>query len=430
MGARATQRYRRWAGRVRGWPVWELPRWLTVFVAVTTAAYVAVIAIAGSQTDFRLHDIALFALLLAFGAASIELTRRSGESAGLSMDVYGVWQLPIALLLPPAYVLIAPISKLAFTQWRTRHTVVHRRIFTASAVGLAYGAASWVFHQVTAGYPDVTPGPGNRWIVWIAVAAACALLRWAIEASLVLTAVKGSDPAVSVREMQFTREPLYNDLAELSIGLAAATLIADNWFLIALFLPAVTLLQRSLRHAQLENASRVDAKTGLLNAAAWQREARVEISRAARTRTPLAVAMVDIDHFKLINDTYGHLAGDAVLAALSAAMRGLLRDYDVVGRFGGEEFIILLPHTSEAAAHEIAERLRTKLAQISVTPGKDSSGDAAMQVTVSIGIACLGQSRRDLDDLIAAADAALYYAKETGRNQVRMAIDPSSVSHA
>ena len=87
MGARATQRYRRWAGRVRGWPVWELPRWLTVFVAVTTAAYVAVIAIAGSQTDFRLHDIALFALLLAFGAASIELTRRSGESAGLSMDV-------------------------------------------------------------------------------------------------------------------------------------------------------------------------------------------------------------------------------------------------------------------------------------------------------------------------------------------------------
>jgi diguanylate cyclase (GGDEF)-like protein len=218
--------------------------------------------------------------------------------------------------------------------------------------------------------------------------------------------------------LQFTREPLYNDVAELAISVAAAALVAANWFLIALFLPALTLLQRSQRHAQLENASRIDAKTGLLNAATWQREARVEISRAARTRTPLAVAMLDIDHFKRVNDTYGHLAGDAVLAALSATLRGLLREYDVIGRFGGEEFSILLPHTDMTSAQQITERLRIKLAEITVAANHGTGAEVPLQVTVSIGVATLETSRRDLDELIAAADAALYRAKAQGRNKV------------
>ena len=406
------------AARVRGWPVWGLPRRLAVFVAAVITAYAAALGTATSQTAFRLHDVALFALLLGFVAASIELTHRSGEPAGLIMDVYGIWQLPIALFLPPAYALIAPVSKLAFTQWRTRQTVLHRRIFTAAAVGLAYGAASWAFHAATSGLPGLTPGPGYRWLAWITVAGLCAILRWAIEAGLVLTAVKGSDSSASIRQMQFSREPMYNDAAELSIGLAGAVLIADNWFLIALFLPAVTLLQRSLRHAQLESASRVDAKTGLLNAVTWQREAQVQISRAARTRTPLAVAMLDIDHFKRVNDTYGHLAGDTVLAALSATLRGLLRDYDIVGRFGGEEFAILLPHTDTATARQITERIRAKLAGITVTAGNGSGAEVPLRVTVSIGVATLASSHRDLDELIAAADAALYRAKAQGRNQV------------
>jgi diguanylate cyclase (GGDEF)-like protein len=418
MGARPEPCHGSRAARIRGWPVWGLPRWLAVFVAAVITAYAAAIGAAASQTAFSLHDMALFALLLGFGAASIELTRRSGEPAGLIMDVYGVWQLPIALFLPPAYALIAPMSKLAFTQWRTRQTVLHRRIFTAAAVGLAYGAASWAFHAATAGLPGVTPGPGYRWLAWITVAGLCAILRWAIEAGLVLTAVKGSDSSASIRQMQFSREPMYNDAAELSIGLAGAVLIADNWFLIALFLPAVTLLQRSLRHAQLESASRVDAKTGLLNAVTWQREAQVEISRAARTRTPLAVAMLDIDHFKRVNDTYGHLAGDAVLAALSATLRGLLRDYDITGRFGGEEFAILLPHTDTATAAQITERIRAKLADITVTAGNGNGAEVPLRVTVSIGVATLASSHRDLDELIAAADAALYRAKAQGRNQV------------
>jgi diguanylate cyclase (GGDEF)-like protein len=406
-----------WA-QMRDWPVWELPRWLATFVVLVTTVYVAATGVAAVRTSFRLHDVALFALLLAFGTASIELTRRSGEPAGAIRDVYGVWQLPIALFLPPVYVLIALVPRLAFTQWRTRQTVVYRRIFSASAIGLAYGAASWLFHSFRSWFPGATAGPGDRWLAWIALAAICAVLRWAINLALLLPALKGSDSTVSIRDMQFTREPLYNDLAELCISLAAAALVAANWFLIVLFLPALTLLQRSQRHAQLENASRVDAKTGLLNAITWQREARVEISRAARTRTPLAVAMLDIDHFKRVNDTYGHLAGDAVLAALSATLRALLREYDIIGRFGGEEFAILLPHTDLVGAQQITERLRVKLAEITVAANHGTGPEVPLQVTVSIGVATLETSRRDLDDLIAAADAALYQAKAQGRNQV------------
>ena len=111
-------------------------------------------------------------------------------------------------------------------------------------------------------------------------------------------------------------------------------------------LPFVTLLQRSVRHAQLLNASRIDSKTGLLNAGTWEREAASEVARAVRTRTPLALVLIDVDHFKLVNDLHGHLAGDKALRAIAHTFQIFLRDYDLAGRFGGEEFALLLPQTS------------------------------------------------------------------------------------
>jgi len=181
-------------------------------------------------------------------------------------------------------------------------------------------------------------------------------------------------------------------------------------------LPLVIVLQRSLRHASLAAAARTDAKTGLLNAGAWQREAAVEVTRAARAQTPLAVAIADIDHFKAVNDTHGHLAGDAVLAAVSAAMRDLLRDFDLCGRFGGEEFALLLPRTTAAQALEITERIRQGISQLAIP----RDGTAAIRITISIGVAVPSQARHTLDDLLAAADHALYQAKRSGRDRVVM----------
>ncbi len=139
-----------------------------------------------------------------------------------------------------------------------------------------------------------------------------------------------------------------------------------------------------------------------------------------RTKTPLAVAMLDIDRFKAINDTYGHLLGDQVIKEIAHTLNTLLRDYDVAGRFGGEEFSLLLPQTRAVDALRIAERVRANIAGLSIiAPG--AAGGERVHVTVSIGVAALDSgSERELTDLMAAADAALYRAKAGGRDQVQM----------
>jgi diguanylate cyclase (GGDEF)-like protein len=139
-----------------------------------------------------------------------------------------------------------------------------------------------------------------------------------------------------------------------------------------------------------------------------------------RTRTPLAVALLDLDRFKLVNDTYGHLVGDDVLRRIATTMTEVLRDYDLAGRFGGEEFAMLLPRTRAVDALRIAERVRAHIAEIPIY-ASGPTGAERVPVTASIGVAALDAgSHRELTELIAAADAALYRAKASGRNQVQM----------
>jgi diguanylate cyclase (GGDEF)-like protein len=181
--------------------------------------------------------------------------------------------------------------------------------------------------------------------------------------------------------------------------------------------PLVIPLQRSLRHAHLVSEARVDGKTGLLNDTAWRREAAAQISRAAREGTPVAVGIMDIDHFKAVNDTYGHPAGDEVLRGVAAATMALLRDYDVIGRVGGEEFAFVLPGCPAAAAVEIAERLRGKIPRLAFPPGTPGQAPPC-RVTVSIGIAAGGHPGWNLGAYYALADQALYAAKQNGRDSV------------
>jgi diguanylate cyclase (GGDEF)-like protein len=246
------------------------------------------------------------------------------------------------------------------------------------------------------------------------------LAKETVNKTMLLTVVKASDPGATWRTEVFSREPLYNDGAEICTGVLVTYGVAGNPWLALAALPVVTLLQRSLRHVQLLNDSRADSKTGLLNAATWEREATAEVTRAVRTRTPLAVALLDIDRFKVINDTYGHLAGDQVLKELARSLDSVLRDYDRAGRFGGEEFSLLLPQTRAVDAFRIAERVRASIAGLSIiVPG--ATGGERVHVTVSIGVAALDSGcKREYSELMAAADAALYRAKSGGRDQVQM----------
>ena len=165
---------------------------------------------------------------------------------------------------------------------------------------------------------------------------------------------------------------------------------------------------------ELRRLATTDPLTGANNRRRFTEISERELQRCKRYGHPLCVMILDADKFKSVNDTYGHEAGDRVLKALSDVCRTQLRDVDVFGRFGGEEFTLTLPETSRTTAHEAAERLRIALSE---TPVPLDDG-RTISFTVSIGAAVLGNEADTLDDLIARADGALYQAKESGRNRV------------
>jgi two-component system cell cycle response regulator len=173
-------------------------------------------------------------------------------------------------------------------------------------------------------------------------------------------------------------------------------------------------LQAELRdkNAMLERLSTTDPVTGLRTRRFVGELLSIEALRASRYKTPLSIAMCDVDHFKRINDTFGHPAGDAVLALLCQVMQRALRATDVAGRWGGEEFLLVLPHTDLDGAASFAERVRQAIEETEF-----DVVSAPHPVTLSIGVAGL-RDGQNVEQLIAAADEALYAAKGAGRNRV------------
>ena len=408
---------------VRSWPFWKLPFTLAAFVGTVIAADVAVFAFGATVTPVRAHDLEVFGLLLACNAATVELTRRSSEPEGHVKDVHAVWELPAVILLPLPYALLLPAIRVVLIQWRIRYTTVYRRVFSAAAIGLSYACASLAFRgagRLISGLDPLRPVPGSRVTVWLVFVAACAVVQLAVNQYLVFAAVRATSPEVRAREFILGAQTLRTDLTEMSMAVLSTLAIAISPFTVVVALPLAPVLQRSAVHGQLMKDARTDSKTGLLNAATWERAATAEIIRAVRTRTPLAVALLDIDRFKSINDTYGHLTGDEVLKEIAHTLDGALRDYDLAGRFGGEEFVLLLPQTRAVDALRAAERIRSAIAALPIiAPG--ATGGERVHVTVSIGVAALDAgSKREYAELMAAADAALYRAKGCGRDQVQM----------
>ncbi len=412
--------------RVRTWPVWGMPRWLLALIATVVTVDAAGLGFAAAHPAGGLHALILFALLVACDVASLELTRRAGEKAGVARGMYAVWELPAALLLPLVYAPIVPVIRLALTQWRVRRGFLYRRVFSAAALGLSYLAAALVFrwagvhwaHLVPPGQPGhLVAEPFRHGLNWMLVAAAAGLVQNVINTAVVLTAAKGADRTIRLRDVQFSWEPLYNDLAELCLAVLVAFAVASSPIALLFAFPFAALPLRAVRHAQLVSDSRTDSKTGLLNARTWEHEAAAALARAVHAGQPLAVAVLDLDWFKLVNDTYGHLFGDEVLRQIGLCLPGALRDYDLAGRFGGEEFVLLLPFTRAVDAFRVADRVRGRIADLPL----NAPGGEAVQVTASVGVAALeGGSQRELTELMAAADAALYRAKRGGRNQVQM----------
>lgn len=164
--------------------------------------------------------------------------------------------------------------------------------------------------------------------------------------------------------------------------------------------------------AQLEIASHTDGLTRLFNRAHWEDRFRQEVDRIQRYGGKLSLLMFDLDHFKAINDTYGHQAGDEVLRKVSSRLNRVLRNVDVAGRYGGEEFCIYLPATDLSGGEYVAERVRKAMAR---TPVVHEGQEIA--VSISLGVTEFTDPAQNHERLIKEADEALYYAKEHGRNR-------------
>jgi diguanylate cyclase (GGDEF)-like protein len=183
-----------------------------------------------------------------------------------------------------------------------------------------------------------------------------------------------------------------------------------------------------LQNAHLYELAMVDGLTGLFVRRYFDARIEEEIERSRRYGTPFSVIMLDVDDFKNLNDTYGHLVGDRVLRAIANVIKAQMRGVDTAARYGGEEMAVILPRTEMVGAYNLAERIREAIAELRITT--DDDPPRALAVTASLGISAYPESKAQTgEDLVRRADRALYRAKKTGKNRVELfwQDDPSGV---
>jgi diguanylate cyclase (GGDEF)-like protein len=208
-------------------------------------------------------------------------------------------------------------------------------------------------------------------------------------------------------------ENLGTDLALMSVGALGSLLWIKTPWLVPLCLGPLFLIYRSLLVPSLKEEARTDPKTELANMKHWTQMAQAEVERARRFGRPLSVVLADFDLLRDVNNRYGHLMGDQMIRRVADAIRTSLREYDVPARFGGDEFVVLMPETTLPEAMSVAERIRREVESIVL-----KSGEGSVSASVSIGVALFPAHGRSASDLLGAADRAVYKAKALGRNRV------------
>jgi len=357
----------------------------------------------------------------------VELRRRFVVAADSShIDMSAVWILPAAVVLPPG--LAAAVATFAYLHlwyrsWRHLDGVQMYRVgYTGATLVITSIAVSVTVHMSALLDEGISSTYRSLPALGIAI-----LLYRVVNRSLIVAAIALSVGARKPSAIFGTPADNALEFSTLVLGAATAVLVVQVPPLALLVLPAVFLLQHRALLKQLVEAATIDTKTELLNAAAWRQLAQRELERAGRQKTATAVLVIDMDHFKRLNDTYGHLAGDEALKAVGEALADELRGYDAVGRFGGEEFVALLPSVDGPAAVGVAERVRERIESVQVRVERRTGGIGSIAVTASVGVAA-AHGGVELDDLLRAADGALYAAKAAGRNAVRRA--PNQVTTA
>jgi diguanylate cyclase (GGDEF)-like protein len=418
---------------VAHWTFWKLP--LRVKIPILVVDILVLLSVAAGTAVWVLKGVPargswpwLVLALIAAGVLSteaslgVERVRRQSE-AKPHLDLSSVWTFAGAVLLPgPLAAAIATViyAHIYLRVWRRTGVPFHRALFSTATILLSVQIAA-----------IVTMGLGGeaifQSIAGVLAVVAGMIAYTAVNLALVVLVIvaSGQERGATLRQVLGPVDDAALEFATLSMGaLVAAAASTFGPAYVLLGLPPLIVLHRTVLVRQLEEDASTDGKTGLLNAAAWRERAGRAVMSSERPTRPSTVLVLDLDHFKLINDRFGHLVGDQVLAAVAAALQDEVRDEDIVGRFGGEEFVVLLRGADDedprSGASAVAERIRERIACLRIAVPGPQGPLIVEGLTVSIGGATMPRDGRDLADLLEIADAAMYQAKRAGRNLVRM----------
>ena len=418
------------------YPFWSLPARVKIPVLVVEAVVLGALAMGigaafvnGTRPAAGWVWLAL-ALVVA-GVASTEASlgverKRRQSDDHPHLDLSSVWTFAGAVLLVgplAALVAMAIYLHIYLRVWRRNKVPLHRVLFSTATILLAVQAAAAVTDRI-----------GNdllfRSVAGVLAVVAAMVVYMLVNLALVVLVIVVSGPSrrlATVRQAIGPFDDVALEFATLAMGAlvaAAADTFGPPYVLLGL--PPLIVLHRTRLVRQLEEDASTDGKTGLLTAAAWQEKAGRAVLRSERGEQPTSVLVLDLDHFKLVNDRFGHLVGDQVLAAVAASVRDEVRDEDLVGRFGGEEFVVLLQGAEgedpRSGARAVAERIRERIAALRVAVAGPHETVVVEGLTVSIGGATAPRDGNDLAALLEIADAAMYEAKRAGRNRVRMGL--------
>ena len=403
--------------RLRGWSLWQIGWTATSYLLAIECAALAVF-IAEFSREYRFAPVfwiragLLLAMAVVYGEACdrIERLNRYLAADGVTSNQNSVICFAGVVTLPVQLAASLVVVVYGHTYWRGRprgSAHLYRTIFMAGSTVLATFAAAGTYHGLGGQLGSVSP-----------IDALVVLLSIGIytigNLALLLVCLYLVSRPIGWRSLLPQRHHVAYENSTLLFGAFSAVVIVHGPWLSPLILILIASLHRASLVTDLQHSANTDSKTGLLNSRGWHVMARQQLSQADSAGSPTAVLLIDLDHFKRVNDTHGHLAGDVVLKSVAEILVKELRGYDAVGRYGGEEFIALLPGADGAAALAIGERLRFRICS--------AAPEELLAVTASVGVAVgLPRTALTLEDIIDAADIALYQAKTNGRDRVCLA---------
>ncbi len=382
--------------RLRQMPAAGLPETARTFLYATIAAAV-VAAAATSAASYG--DVRWPVFLAILGAAALAQVFATHTAANQVFHTGFAFSVAAALVLPPQLVVVVCVVQ-HIPEWLRQRYPWFVQSFNIANYILC-GLAAW---SVRAAFAhdgvQVTAAATTAGVIAASVAALTFVLVNHALLARMLRLARGHDLTTSGL---FTMDGLIQDGVVAAVGVGVGFVLLNSWALAVVVALPLVLIQRALALPTLREQALTDHKTGLLNSRGIDQPARREFARARRLGQPLSVLLCDVDDLRGINNRHGHLEGDAALAVVSAAFNAELRAYDLCARFGGDEFLVVLPQTDEEEAVVVAERIQRWLAE---NPLPTSEG--RLSVGISIGVGTMQEGEPELGTMLARADAAMY----------------------